>query len=173
MAQTIKVYGLKDVQKKLRQLGDESGERVIYRALGRGARLVKKRAQSNAPSKSGALKNRGFVVYRPKKNTPPKGVLRISLRIADSKKGDPYYGRFQELGWNTRGKPNQLRYAKGTGRFTRRALNSSRTTQRGRTDVPGKFFLDRAFKSMKAMAAKLIERTAKRGVEMLAREKGL
>jgi hypothetical protein len=173
LAQTIKIHGLKDVQKKLRQLGEEFEKRVIYRALRRGAALVKRQAQANAPRKTSALKNRGFIVFRPEKNKPPKGVLRISLGIASSKKDDPYYGRFQELGWNTRGKPNQLRYVKGAGRFTRRALNSSRATQHGRTDVPGKFFLDKAFKSKKAMAIRLIERNAKRGAEILAREKGL
>jgi hypothetical protein len=49
----------------------------------------------------------------------------------------------------------------------------AKITQRGRTDVPGKFFLDKAFKSKKAMAVKLIERNAKRSAEILAREKGL
>lgn len=173
MAQTIKIYGLKAKYKNLDKFGEEFGERLVYRGLRRGAKLVKRQAQANAPRKSGALKNRGLIVFRPEKNKPPKGVLRISLGIASSKKDDPYYGRFQELGWNTRGKLNQLRYSKKIRGFTRRSIGNSRTTQPGRTDVPGKFFLDKAFKSKKIMAARLIERDVKRGAEMLAREKGL
>ena len=142
MPESIKVTGLREVQRTLFSFSQQLGDRVVIGSLRQGANLMKRVARGNAPFKTGKLK-RGIRVakskiHRGKSSTDMIGVF---LQIRTKKKNDPFYGRFQEAGWNTHG-------PRGGARSAIRAAFSSRTgrqTQRGRTNVPGKEFLHRAF----------------------------
>lgn len=183
MAETITVTGLDEVQKRLYSYSQQLGDRVVLGALRQGANLVKKAAQANAPVLSGTLKQRGIVVRKSKihRGKSSKDLIGVYLTIAGKKKSDPayrtkddpYYGKFLETGWNTRGKSNDLRYSKRIRGFTRRSVGGSRVTQRGRTDVPGRHFIDRAFESNKEQAVELIGRSAIAASDVLARKVGL
>lgn len=176
MAETaIKITGLNEVQKSLYSYSQQLGDRVVIGSLRQGANLVKKAAQGKAPYKSGLLKRRGIVVRKSKihRGKSSKDMIGVYLTIASKKKGDPYYGKFQEAGWNTRGKLNAERYSKYIRNFTRRSIGSSRVTQPGKTDVPGKHFIDRAFMEKREQAAELIRQSAIAASEILARKVGL
>jgi hypothetical protein len=86
--------------------------------------------------------------------------LYISLR---KKKGDPFYGRFQNDGWNTH----------GTREGAVRTGRSGRKTAPGKTDVPGKQFVHRGFELRKNAAVDLIVRSVESGSEVVKRKVGL
>ena len=143
--QTITVKGLKEVQATLYQFSQQLGDRVIRGALRQGANYVLKGIKERVPVKTGLLKRRGFRVansriHNGKLSTDMIGVY-ISLR---KKKGDPFYGRFQNDGFTANGKK-----------------------------VPGKEFVQKAFESRKSTAVQLIVRAAEAGAEVVKRKVGL
>lgn len=171
MAETITVRGLQDTQKALYTFSQRLGDRVVLGALRQGANLVRKAAQEKAPIKDGKLK-RGIVVrlskiHRGKRSTDLIGVY---ITVASKKKTDPYYGRFQEDGWNTRGK------RKGV---VRRAIveafgsRSGRKTLPGKTNVPGKKFIDSAFQENREKAVEVIAHAAREASGIVAKKLGL
>lgn len=184
MAETaIKVTGLKEATKAIYGYSQQLGDKVVKGSLSVGARLIARVARRLAPRKTGLLRKSGITVRNSKihRGRSSKDLIGVYLTIAQKKKSDPayrtkndpYYGRFQETGWNTRGKLNPLRYSSKIKGYTHRAIDSSRKTQRGKTDVPGKWFIDRAFEQNKERAVEAIRQSAIAASEVLARKVGL
>ncbi len=170
MAESITITGLKETQRSLYRYSQQLGDRVVLGSLRQGANLVKRAAQSNAPFESGKLK-KGIRVYKSKihRGRMSNDLIGVYISIAHKKKDDPYYGRFQEDGWNTHG-------ARKGSRLSITSLFGARTgrkTQRGKTDVPGKKFIEQAWLANRAEAVELIRRSAIAGAEVLARKMGL
>jgi HK97 gp10 family phage protein len=170
---SIKTTGLKEAQKALYSYSQQFGDFVIYKSLRAGATIVLREARANAPVKTGKLK-KGIVIMKSRINNGKQSpLLGVTITIR-KKKDSPFYGRFQEDGWNTRGASNELRGNKRfKGMFTRRSLTSSRVTQRGKTDVPGKKFIENAFVSKREEAVNMIVTTATTAAELLARRMGI
>lgn len=172
---TVSVTGLKETQKILYSYSQRLGDFVVYKALRAGAGIIKKEIEANAPVRYGKLK-RGFVIRKSKIHRGKSSSDMIGVYITIRKGKDaPYYGRFQEAGWNTRGKSNELRaHGRAKGILTRRAIGkSSRITLPGKTDVPGKKFVEQAFIDKREEAVEMITRTATASAELLARKMGL
>lgn len=177
MSDAIEVKGLKETQKALYAYSQKLGDFVVYKALREGATITRKRVSSLAPVysgksrpdiKKGTLK-RGFKVsksriHNGKRSSDLIGVF-LTLKKGKGRKdlNDPFYGRWQELGWNTAGA------RKGVSR----ADNGGRATAPGKTNVPGVKFMERAFNQTKANAVDVIVRSAQAGADVLAKREGL
>lgn len=175
MADSIEVKGLKETQKALYSYSQKLGDFVVYKALREGATITRKRVSSLAPVyegksrpdiKKGTLR-RGFKVskskiHNGKRSSDLIGVF-LTLKKGKGRKdlNDPFYGRWQELGWNTAG------VRKGVSR------EGGRATAPGKTNVPGLKFLERAFDQTKSNAVDVIVRSAEAGADTLAKREGL
>ncbi len=183
MDEAIKITGLKETQKALYQYGQKVGDFVIYKALFAGANLVKKRTAALAPVYNGPVKKgvkpgtlrKGFRVKKSKIHSGKfsSDLIGVYLTLKKGKgrkdPSDPFYGRWLELGWNTRGKA-------ATNRSGIKATFGNRTGRKsaqGKTNVPGKFFMSNAFNSTKNEAVDTIVSVAENGLEILARKEGL
>jgi hypothetical protein len=174
MAETLTITGLKETQKALYGYSQKLGDFVVYKSLRAGAAIIAKQARVNAPRGSTGKLKRGITVMRSRINNGRKSkLLGVTITIR-KRKGDPFYGRFQEDGWNTRGKSNDWRQNyRAHFLMTRRSVGSSRVTQRGKTDVPGLKFIDQAFIDKREAAVNMIVGTATASAELLARKLGL
>ena len=143
--QAITVTGLKETQKALYAYSQAIGDRVVRGALRQGANYVLKGIREAVPVKTGLLKRRGFRVANSRIHNGRMSNDMIGIYISLRKrKGDPFYGRFQNDGW-----------------------------QAGKTKVPGKQFVQRGFESRKSAAVDLIVRSAEAGAEVIKRKVGL
>lgn len=123
----VKVEGLKEINDRLTQLPNKLAKKVINKAMRAGARIIRDRAKALTPVRTGALKRnivskRGLRRYddglearliigvrhgkvRDAPTTyitkPGKKKVR-KLTAYDKRKQDPYYFRFQELGYTQR-----------------------------------------------------------------------
>ena len=156
MTEAITITGLKEVQKTLYGFSQQLGDRVVRGALKVGANYVLKGIKKLAPRgpdrivdhvsiKGGALKRRGFKVANSKIHNGRFSTSMIGVWVGIKRgKNDPFYGRFQNDGW-----------------------------QAGKTKVPGKQFVQRGFESRKDAAVELIVRAAEAGAEVVKRKVGL
>lgn len=152
----ITITGLREVQKNLYAYSQQLGDRVVRGALRQGANHVLRGIRASLPVgadrkvkgvviKGGLLKRRGFRVANSRIHTGRMSADLIGVYIALRKgKGDPFYGRF---------------------------LNDGFTA--GKTNVPGKGFVQRAFAERKEAAVQLIVRSAEAGAEVVKRKLGL
>jgi len=140
----ITVTGLKEVQEKLYSYSRKVGDKVILASLRKGAAVVRKEIQSNVPVKTGKLK-RAFAISRSRihRGRIPGSMIGIYLTIRKGKNG-AFYGRFLNDGY-----------------------------QKGKTTIPGKFFIQKAFDSKKSAAVAVIIKTAEDGATKLAKEMGI
>lgn len=153
MADTIKVTGLRETQKRLYSYSQQLGDRVVLGALRQGANLVRKQAQIYAPVGKydiklgipGGTLRKSIRVSRSKLNRgrTSRDLIGVYVNVRLGKKG-AFYGRFQEDGWKA-----------------------------GKRIIPGKKFIDRAWLEKRAAAVDLIVRSAKAGADVLARKVGL
>jgi len=171
---SIRVTGLKEAQKALYSYSQQMGDHVVIASLKEGAKVMQKQARANAPKITGRLR-RGIVVKKSKMFTGRKtpGLLGVflCLRLAGGRKDpkDAFYGRFVEYGYNSRGPGGGFRRTI-TSRFGTR---TGRKSQPGKTDVPGREFMGRAYNSTREMAAQAVVRSAIAGSEVVARRTGL
>lgn len=179
---SIQVRGIREVNAALYSYSQKLGDFVVFKALREGATVVKKQISALAPVyhgpkrlrvKSGTLK-RGFRISKSRIHNGKLSNSLIGVYLTLKKGGgrndpnDPFYGRWQELGWNTAGRRasrSEVRAVLG-GR-------SGRKTLRGGTNVPGKHFVQRAFDSRKVAAVDVIVKSATAGADVLARKVGL
>ncbi len=142
----LDVKGLREVQKALFAYSDKMGTKITLSSLRQGANLVKKQAQANAPVRTGTLR-RGLRVSASKihKRGNLIGVY-MTLRKGKGRQDpkDPFYGRWIEKGW-----------------------------RRGKTNIPGVYFFDRAYEKQKGNAVRMIIKTAHAGGEVVKRRLGL
>lgn len=141
----LTITGLEETQKTLYAYSQQLGDRVIRAALRQGANYVLKGIREAVPVKTGLLKRRGFRVansriHNGRLSSSLIGVY-ISLR---KKKGDPFYGRFQNDGFRA-----------------------------GNTRVPGKGFVQKTFNARRVAAVELIVRSAEAGAEVVKRKLGM
>jgi HK97 gp10 family phage protein len=189
MTDSIVVKGLQETNKALYSYSQQLGDKVILSALRNGANLVKKGAQAAAPIKTGALR-RGLKVvrskiYRGKVSSATIGVyLTLSKgggRRSKKDKKDAFYGRFQEDGWNVRGKTNTVGRENRRGKFRfSRAVQTAyfggktgRKSLPGKRDIPGKKFIKGSFERNKTAAVQLIIRSAEAGADVVKRKLGM
>jgi HK97 gp10 family phage protein len=114
MAAEIKLEGVDDLVKKLRELVPAMRKRVVRNALSAGARLVRDEAKRNAPvlspsvnapyRKPGTL--RSAIRVRSSKQARRAGDVGVFVNVKPAKAGlrgaksnsDPFYWRFLEFG---------------------------------------------------------------------------
>lgn len=181
---SIEIKGLKEVQKALYSYSQQLGDRVIVGALKEGAKVVQKEAKRRAPKSSGRLRS-GIVVKKSHLNKASHGVIGVYLALRKGKgkkdRKDAFYGRFQEDGWNVRGKDREelgrkygrMQY-KGRGTINNTfGKRRGRMSMPGKRDVPGKRFIKGAFESKRMEAIRVIVAAAERGAEIVKHKVGL
>lgn len=138
----ITVRGLQEVQRALYAYSQQLGDRVVRGALRQGANHVLRGIRAAVPVKTGLLKRRGFRVANSRihNGRMASGLIGIYIGLR-KRKGDPFYGRFQNDGFRA-----------------------------GNTQVPGKQFVQRAFEERKAAAVQLIVQSAEAGAEVVKRK---
>ena len=97
---SAQVTGLKELEKKLIELGPKIGRQALKSALVAGASVVKKEAQLMAPAKTGRLR-RAMYIKRMSKPNPFKENVIFGVRHGKkmSKRDlDAYYWSFLEFG---------------------------------------------------------------------------
>lgn len=150
MAEAIKITGLREVQAKLYAYSRQLGDRVVLSALRSGANLIRKKIIEAIPDsginvRSGKLL-KGFKVARSKIHRGRLSTDMIGVYLTLKKgKGAPFYGRFLNDGY----------------------------TSRGGKKIEGKRFVQKAFNQNKESAARLIVLNASAGADVLARKVGL
>lgn len=170
MAETITVTGLRETQKALYAYSQKLGDFVVYRSLRAGATITLRKARADAPKGATGKLKRGIVIMKSRINNGrlSSDLLGVTITIR-KRKGDPFYGRFQEDGWNTRG----IRKGSRANIIASFGSRSGRKTQPGKTDVPGKRFIDNAFNETREQAVHMIVATANAAADLLARKEGL
>lgn len=181
----ITITGLREVQKSLYAYSQQMGDRVVRAALRQGANYVLKGIRQLVPVKTGLLRRRGFRVSNSRIHSGWASDDLIGVYISLRKgKGAPFYGRFQNDGWNAAG---ERRTPENTpGRWNRHGtkfrmsravskavLGHGRATLPSDTNIPGKGFVQRAFESRKQGALQLIVKSAEAGAEVVKRKVGL
>jgi HK97 gp10 family phage protein len=165
---TIQISGLTEIQEQLRQLPGKIAKKVVYQALRAGATVVHKQVQANAPVRTRTLK-KGFKIARSRihRSATEFGVymtLKKGGGRADPK--DAFYGRWVENGY-LRGKKTQT---VRTARSDRPGQSRNRLV--GTIQVPGQFFIKRAFDAKKNQAVDTIVQAAEAKIEILTRNIG-
>lgn len=164
--ETITVTGLRETQKALYSYSQQLGDRVIRRALRQGANHVLRGIKELVPVKTGLLKRRGFRVSNSKIHNGRISNDMIGVYLALRKrKGDPFYGRFQNDGWVPQGPGHALK-----GGTRRRDEQRARSINR---KIPGKQFVQQAFAQRREAAVQIIIRSAEAGAEVVKRKLGL
>ncbi len=169
----IKVIGLKKTQQLLLKFPKKFGPQVVKKSLRGAIKIVLKQAKQNAPRKTGKLR-KGIRVMKSKIHTGRKGARLIGFHLFVASKGkrDPFYGRFQEEGWNVQGEYIQGPGARAaiTARFGKR---TGRKTQAGKRDIAGKFFIQRAWIAKRELAVREVRIIAARETAKIAKKVGL
>lgn len=146
--EVLAVSGLQETQRTLYAYSQQMGDRVVRMALRQGANHVLKGIRDGVPVKTGLLRRRGFRVANSRIHNGRRSTELIGIFIGLRKgKGDPFYGRFQNDGWQPHGG--------------------------GSRRVPGKGFVQRAFAERKETAVQLIVRAAEAGAESVKQRLGL
>lgn len=177
--EAITMTGVKETQRRLLTFPAKYRLRVIRKGVRAGANVIARTARKLAPKAKrhrGPTKplRKGIRVFTSKIHTGKRGskLVGVYINIPARKKGEPYYGRFQELGWNTAGK---YRFGKNTRR-TITAIFGKRTGRKtlpGKTNVPGKFFMDRSFDIAKERALSKIREVIIKETPIMAKKEGL
>lgn len=168
----IRVRGLTELRDKLRQLPQRIAKRVVMQSLRAGANIVRKQAQANAPVSllrhnfKGALR-KGIIVRNSKihKKLPKFGVF-LTLREGGGRNDpkDAFYGRWVEQGYLRGKKTNTVRVARSD------RPGQTRNRRVGTIQVPGQFFMKRAWEAKRNEALTAITNEAERKINTVLRE---
>lgn len=146
----VKIDYAKVTQMKLNALDKKVRLKVVSKALRAGAKVIQQRAKANAPVRTGILK-RAITVRASKyigKRKKQRGEVAINAQIgAGNFKGKTFYGAFQEFGWKS----------------------GWRGQKRGRKQIEGKHFMQRAGDQSKSEVLAVILSTLKAGIEEAAK----
>jgi len=179
---TISFTGLRETEKAIYAYGQQIGDRVVRGALRQGANYVLKGIREAVPVKTGLLKRRGFRVSNSRIHNGRAGAALMGVYITLRKgKGDPFYGRFQNDGWNPAGRKAEAGDRPGMAMVFGRGSQMSKRVSvpapgRGGSlfaKVPGKGFVQRVFAERKEAAVQLIVRSAEAGADAIKRNLGL
>lgn len=179
----VKVTGLKEAQKALYSYSQQLGDKVVIDSLKQGARIIQRAAKAAAPVRTGRLKRAIVIkkskIYNGKRRSDMIGVYLTILQGKRYGTRDAFYGRFQENGWEVRGKVRTAANTPGRWNRHRTKFRLSRAATRGRNSmrsgihVPGKFFMTNAFMQNRINAVRMTIAAANAGGQILARKLGL
>lgn len=161
----IKVHGLNEIRARMFQLPNKDIKRILNKALGAGARVVAAEVRSLAPVDTGAIKRNvvskmgprrkrgsadsrfivGVLHGRTNTNATTAGGRKRKVTAYDKRGQDPFYYRFQDLGYSAVGR------RKAQGRNARRERAAA-----GRK-IPGKRFLQRGLESSASRALQKVQ----------------
>ena len=129
---SFQVQGLKEVQEKLRQLGQKTAKKYVRKSLRAGAKPVLSQARSNAPVKTGLVRRSLRIVG----GKGRKGVVQVRIVLGVKLYvGKSYYGAFVEIGHFTGRRLKGFKGANAKSQY--RALSALA----GRKFIPGKHFM--------------------------------
>ena len=153
---TAKIVGAEAIEAKLKAFGPKLARKVLSRSLRSGAKIVLRKAQELAPSRTGRL--RKSLKVRVAKSR--RG--RISIMVATGAKwftGPAFYGAFIEFGHM-----KAPSHRNSAGRFF--SVKSSREQY---TKVEGQGFVAQAYEETKNDALKTVETAIAAGIEETAK----
>lgn len=143
------------VEQRLRAIDKKVRTKVISKATRAGAKVIQRRAQSNAPVRSGkarkAIKVRAakYVGGKGNRRRKKRGEVAFDVRLgAGNFTGETFYGAFQEFGWKT-GRRNP----------------KGKRKQQPRRQIPGLHFMERAGKQGETEAVTVINAETIRGLD--------
>lgn len=134
MTTTVRIDGLAELERALRQFPVNLQRRALGAAMRAGAREITKEVKARAPVRTGALKrnvlakrgraqfDRGLVARQIVGVRHGRVKTRGKLSAYDKRGNDPFYYRFQELGFTAVGR------RKAANRSERRARKVGRGT---------------------------------------------
>jgi len=160
----IKVDGLEDVKRNLYRFGTKFGDKIVYKSLRLGARVIVDDIKRRVPVRTGVLR-KGIIIKRSKIHSKRRGTKRgLYITIRRGPKAgerDAYYGRFQNDGWNVRGKLRP---------FGRKG--KERKTLPGKRDILPKSFMQKGFSSSRTYAIRVTIKAARSAANILAKKSG-
>lgn len=145
----------------MEQLPDQVRDRMMHTALLAGARVITQAAKAAVPVKTGAIRKNIIAKVAKRKegfdNRVILGVLHGKVRTFgkrsdyDRRGDDPFYFRFQELGYRATGRHRQTRPERASGR--------RQSTGRRFRKIPGKKFLTKSASSQAGAAFEAVRRS--------------
>ena len=164
MAEYLRLDGLRDAKAAIESLTKQMRKKVVRAALKAAAKPIIRAAKANAPVKTGLVRKRiGSFASKIKRGQNGEiGIYikpRTSARARKSKdkSQDPFYYRFQEMGYHATGRKKV-----GGGRRYR----SARLAARGTRKIPGKAFIGRAFESQRSAALTAFTAEIKKHIDL-------
>lgn len=149
---SIELHGLREIQAKLQQLPARIARKAVYSALRKGAAVVRKEIAKTAPVRTGTLR-KGFRVGRSRFfRGPEKFGVFLTLKKGKGRNdpSDPFYGRWVESGYRAGKKTVTVRVARAD------RPGRTRNVRRGEHEIPGQFFVQRAFDASASAAVAAI-----------------
>lgn len=167
---TITIRGLRDVQEKLAQFPDRVESDVVMQALQEGSDLGLRKIQEMAPVKTGKVR-RGFKAAPSKvhKRAPMYGyyIYLAGGKLGRSNPNHNFYARWVEYGYlaGARGKNAQV-----VSRPRSDRPGQTRKRRVGHKQIPGQYFVHRAFRATAESSARQIAWASERGINKLIDE---
>lgn len=178
----IRIDGLKEIDEKLKAIPQKLAKRVLDKAMRAGGRVIRDKVKAAAPMRTGALK-RNVIVKRGQRRFDGDlearfiiGVLHGRVRTTPStfktktgkvktrgltaydKRGqDPFYFRFQELGYTAIGRARK-------GSRKERSFRAAGNPSYGRK-IPGKKFMQNSLDASANMASQKVVAVAREEIE--------
>lgn len=151
----VTITGLAEVNKALTELSKKVQRKVISKACRAAAKTIQAKAKTNAPKGPTGLLKRAIKVRVSKyvgNRKKKRSEVAINVQIGKGDfKGKTFYGAFQEFGWKS----------------GRRFARSQKDT---RKQIPGKHFMENAYKSERDQAVNALVDELKRGIEEAGKE---
>ena len=97
---TYKITGIKELDRKLKDLPAKVAKKVLRQALRKGLKPVAAAVKAAAPVESGATKS--AVKIKAGKRSTKRITISVTIGAGDYK-GDQFYAAFQEFGWSQNG----------------------------------------------------------------------
>lgn len=165
MAEYVKLDGLADAKAAIESLTKEMRRKVVRAALKAAGKPIIRAAKANAPVKTGLVR-KSIGSFASKFKRGQNGEIGIYIkprtsaraRKSKDKSQDPFYYRFQEMGYHATGRKRV-----GGGRRNRPA----RLAASGARMIPGKAFLGRAFESQRGAALAAFTAEIKKYIDLI------
>ncbi|MCP4935677.1 MAG: HK97 gp10 family phage protein [bacterium] len=174
----VEIRGLKGLEKSLHQIPVQLKKKVVGASLKEGAKVFQRAAQQYAPYKTGRLRRAIKVKVSRIHNQPRLGKFGVYIKINPGKKRNDkngaYYGHIVDGGWNTRGKAarNTKEWLSARKEIKRDfGSRTGRKTPRGKTNVPGRGFMLKAW-SKRTQATAHSVKSMERGVDIVKKNLG-
>lgn len=161
---SIRLEGAKQLDKMLAELDRKVARKVLSASLRDGAKVISAQAKANAPVLSG-LTRKQIKVRAAKKRRSETAAIKVTTGEGNFK-GKTFYASFQEFGWV---KAPTIRTS--SGQFFSMSRASRRSTGDQGTKIPGKHFMENAFKSKASTAAKAATESMRKRIEQEAKKK--